>query len=116
MKSSEKPQPNTTPRSKITDWFQRCTPKEREEQIQRDRVKDMEAREEFLRRERLQELKVKEKRKKSNTESQRRTRARKRQHEIEEGGRGLNGKKIKIAVDEVSTTAPPGIMGIRTKL
>ena len=75
----------------------------------------MEAREEFLQHKHLQELKVKEKRKKSNVESQRRVRARKRQHEIEEGSRGPNGKKMKIAVDEVSTVLP-GITGVHTKL
>lgn len=95
------PQPEVALKSKITDWFQRCTLKEQEEQMQRSRGKDMETHEEFQRLECLRQLRADEEQRKSNTESQRRVRERKRQHEIEEGRRGANGKKLKITVNKV---------------
>ena len=93
-------QPAATPKAKITDWFQRCTPKEREEQLQKSRMKDIEVKEESQHLEHLRKLRADERRRTSNKEAQRRTRTRKRQREIEDGKRDANGKRLKITASD----------------
>ena len=60
----------------------------------------MEAREESRHLEHLQKLKANERRRMSNNEAQRRTRARKRQREIDVGKRDANGKRLKIIASD----------------